>query len=370
MTKDCNICYFPIEGIHIKCSDTSCLTEICVDCLASYIDFHFKNGKGIPKCPMKTCKNGEILLSEIEKSQNVELVKKYTKLIINHLKNDNVEDILAETNKQLMVKKIRKERHEFILKEYPKAIAFVIETSLKSKLNMIDKKNQEHIKEIVKKTNKKCPNSLCYSGILDVDFTCLSCSQQFCKKCEVKKEENHVCKNEDIETLKLVDNMVKCPKCKLPVVKSYGCHNMTCSICKTNFDYITGKITVAGNHSNDTLILKKQQKISKILLDECYDPIIVNYMIRIENKEPENFSFNNIITLLKKYITIENEDPSNIKELEKLELKMVENYETYKKYKYKNKNYYKYILSIQEAYENKKLTLTFLVSIDNSLKYE
>ena len=33
MPKDCNICYFPIEGIHIKCSDPSCITEICTDCL-------------------------------------------------------------------------------------------------------------------------------------------------------------------------------------------------------------------------------------------------------------------------------------------------------------------------------------------------
>ena len=366
MSKDCNICYFPIEGIHIKCSDPLCLTEICTDCLESYIEYHLNNGKGIPKCAMKGCTNGELLLSEIEKTRNDELVKKYTKLIINHLKQDNSDDIFAETNKQLMIKKIRKERHDFVLKAYPKAISFVIETSLKSKLNSIDKTNKEHIKDIDKKTNKKCPNIFCYSGILDIDFTCLSCSQKFCKKCETKKEENHVCKDEDIETLKLVDNMVKCPKCKLPVVKSYGCHNMTCSICKTNFDYVSGKVTVAGNHSNDTLVLRKQKKISRLLSEEKYDPIIVNYMIGIEDKEPEIYSFTNVISILKKYITMENEDPKN-KELERMERKMVENYEIYKKSKYKNKDYYKYMISIQEAYEKKNITLTFLVSINNSL---
>ena len=367
MSKDCNICYFPIEGIHIKCSDPSCITEICTDCLESYIEYHLNNGKGIPKCAMKGCKNGELLLSEIEKTKNDDLIKKYTKLIINHLKNDNSDDIFAETNKQLMIKKIRKERHEFTLKEYPKAISFVIETSLKSKLNNIDKNNKEHIKEIVKKTNKKCPNIFCYSGILDVDFTCLSCCQTFCKKCETKKDENHVCKDEDIETLKVVDSFVKCPKCKLPVVRSYGCNNITCSICKTNFDYISGKVTVAGNHSKDTLVLKQQKKISRLLSEEKYDQIIVDYMIEIENKQPENYSFTNIISILKKYMSMENEDPKNIKELEKMERKMVENYEIYQKTKYKNKEYYKHMILIQEAYEKKNITLTFLVSINNSL---
>ena len=367
MSKDCNICYFPIEGIHIKCSDPSCITEICTDCLESYIEYHLNNGKGIPKCAMKGCKNGELLLSEIEKTKNDDLIKKYTKLIINHLKNDNSDDIFVETNKQLMIKKIRKERHEFILKEYPKAISFVIETSLKSKLNNIDKNNKEHIKEIVKKTNKKCPNIFCYSGILDVDFTCLSCCQTFCKKCETKKDENHVCKDEDIETLKVVDSFVKCPKCKLPVVRSYGCNNITCSICKTNFDYISGKVTVAGNHSKDTLVLKQQKKISRLLSEEKYDQIIVDYMIEIENKQPENYSFTNIISILKKYMSMENEDPKNIKELEKMERKMVENYEIYQKTKYKNKEYYKHMILIQEAYEKKNITLTFLVSINNSL---
>ena len=101
--------------------------------------------KGIPKCPSVLCKDGEILYSEIKKFNNVEMIEKYSKLCLNHLKNTNMEDIMTETNQNIILEKIRKERHEFIKREYPVAISYVIENALKSKLNRIDKKNKEHI---------------------------------------------------------------------------------------------------------------------------------------------------------------------------------------------------------------------------------
>lgn len=368
MSKDCSICYLPLDSdINLKCSSSSCFSEICIDCLEGYINHYLSENKGLPKCPSNSCKNGEILYSEVKKFNNTELSQKYAKLCVNHLKNSNIDDIMSETNHKIIIEKLRKERHDFIKKQYPIAISYVIENALKSKLNRIDKKNKEHIKNAIKNTNKKCPNIMCYSGILDVDFTCLSCTQKFCKKCEAKLKDDspvHICKEEDLETIKMVEQFVKCPKCKLPVVRSYGCNHITCSICKTNFDYVTGKLASAGNHSNDTLVLRKYVRPSVIISKECEDSEILNYLRKIENKEPENYSFSNVLLLLKKYI---NEPPTTIEEINKLENTIAEKYEMYKISQKKKKEYHKYIILIQEEFQNKSLTKEFVMTIYNML---
>jgi hypothetical protein len=363
MVRECSICYFPVEFKSIKCCNTQCNSEICLECLDSYINFYFNENKGIPKCPSLNCKDGEILLSEVEKTGNSVLINKYNELVINHFKKDNLEDIIAESNQKILIEKIRKERHDYVSKEFPKAISFVIEKSLKNKLKRIDKVNSEYIKSIKKKNNKKCPNILCYSGILDINYTCLTCSQHFCKTCEnkLKEDEKHECKQEDIDSIKVIENFVKCPSCKLPVVKSFGCNNITCSICKINFDYKTGSLTSHGNHSNDTLVLKNFDSLSLILQNDGFDDIIIlNYLRRIENNEPENYSFNNILTPLKKYISIENSEISNYNDLKNLAQFISRNYELYKKRKYKKKEYYKIIEMIREKYDNKELTKDFI----------
>ena len=210
--------------------------------------------------------------------------------------------------------------------------------------------------------NKKCPNIMCYSGILDIDFTCLTCTQKFCKKCEIKiGEEEHICKKEDLESIKLVEKFVKCPKCKLPVVRSSGCDNITCSVCKTNFNYVTGKPSSAGNHSNDTLVLKKYDRPFLNIFKESDDSVMLNYLRLIENKEPESYSFSNVLTLLKKYI---NEPPTSAEELIKNEKLIAERYELYKKSIKKRQEYHKYIVRIQEEYLNKTLTKQLLSKIN------
>jgi hypothetical protein len=373
MEKNCIVCYFPIDSEnYIKCSN-DCKNEICFECCESYIEHYYNDNKEIPKCPSTLCKNGEYLINEIRKLNNSEIIKKYNMLYINYLKNDKLDDILAETNQKLFIEKIRKEREEFIFKEFPAAISFVIDKALKTKLKKIDKINQDHIKDLKRKTNRKCLNPLCYSGILDVDFKCLSCFKQFCKKCEVKIKDDikHECKEEDLESIKLVNSFVKCPKCKFPVVRSYGCNYITCSICKTNFDYITGHITSLGNHSNDTATLKIQKPLSiQMMENNIEDKGIYNCMRKIETLEPENYSFNNIISEFKKYVKLENEtlekgeDLSTIEnDLERLREIIILNYQKYQDKRIKKQKYFKLVDEIDEAYNNKTLNIEFINKI-------
>jgi hypothetical protein len=368
MSSFCCICYLPIEIMSIGCSNYFCTSKICAECLESYLKFYIEDKKNIPKCPSTECKNGEILYSEICKLNNKELVDIYEKLVLLYLKNYSEDNIILEKNQKKLIEKIRKEKHDFILNSFSASISFIIETSLKSKLKSIDKKNRQHITQMTNKINKKCPNIMCRSGILDVDFTCMTCSEKYCIKCENKIVGNeHVCKKEDIDSLQEIEKLVKCPKCKLPVVKSYGCHNMTCSICKTNFDYISGRITKAGNHSNDTLVLKTNHKLSNILSEkEEYNTTIINLMRRIENKEPENYSFNNIILLLKKYIDAE--EKNDTKSMIKLMSEMAKTYEIYKERKNEKEKYIKYISNINETLNKNELTEEFLHKMNSIIE--
>ena len=124
---------------------------------------------------------------------------------------------------------------------------------------------------------------------------------------------------------------------------------------------MTGKPSSAGNHSNDTLVLKKYDRPFLNIFKESDDSVMLNYLRLIENKEPESYSFSNVLTLLKKYI---NEPPTSAEELIKNEKLIAERYELYKKSIKKRQEYHKYIVRIQEEYLNKTLTKQLLSKIN------
>jgi hypothetical protein len=358
---DCNICYFSIEGISIKCSGENCECLICHDCFISFMD-HLEKENGIPICPFNNCR-GEIMYSEILMKNNKNLTLKFQNIIYNYLKHNNLDNITADKNHKLMLVKIRKDRHQFIMKTFPSAINKIIQIGLQTKLNKINKKNRELIKKVSTVDIKKCSNIFCYMGVLDINNICLTCSTEFCSKCEHKLNENeqHICKEEDINTLKFVETLVKCPKCKLPAVKSYGCNNITCAVCKTNFDYITGKLSEYGNHDNVTVSLTNYDKLTNVLKnDEKYkdNSEFLIILKRIENLQPQSYSFTNVINILQKYI--DNEKDINLHLL-------ISKYEKYKLSQIENKKYFKYIIKLQEYYEKKELDFSKLKEIYNYL---
>lgn len=375
MTKpDCSICFFTIENESISCSKPDCISKICTDCTKLYIDFTSNEPrKIIPKCPSKEC-DGEILYSQVRQCRCENTMKTYQKLCLDYVKNDNFDDIVSKNIQINLIQKIRDERHQFIKQSYPPAISYVIEVALKTKLNRIDKKNQDHIKHTINKSNKKCPNILCYSGILDVNYICLTCTNKFCKKCEIEITDegySHICKKEDLDSINAIEKLVKCPQCKLPVTKSYGCDNMTCSICKTNFDFISGKITKVGNHSDDSLVLKNYDLKPSILFtkDGKYDEKILNLLRKIEHKKPKDDSFKIVISWLKRYIILE--EKMNGKEFdypnpdyEEILNKISKRYENYKLSLNKKQTYFKFITLIQKHHEKNELTYEILEKID------
>lgn len=220
-------------------------------------------------------------------------------------------------------------------------------------MKKINKTNQLLVEQN-KITKKPCFNILC-KGSLDNRYNCYLCGCRYCKECEMKKEDNHKCNKIDLDSLDIISNMIKCPKCLIPIEKSKGCNNMTCSSCQTNFCYRTGKIIKQGNHNAHVKININPNKVELLsnLYQDKYDKTIINKIIEIENLK---FSTNSkdIITILK---------DDKVLTDNKLKIKLAKKYEKLKYNQNKNILYYKSIIMIDDLHKNNKLNLNVLNKI-------
>jgi hypothetical protein len=238
-----------------------------------------------------------------------------------------------------------KERIEFIRDNYPIAIRKVIELAYSKQLKKISKDNQKQIDKIL---DKKCMNEVCKKGMLfklntDV-WKCNICDDSFCIKCEQNHKTNHKCKKEDLESISLRDSFIKCPKCKLPVIKSEGCNSITCSICKTKFDYITGDVGGGGNHTDTSLKLKnsKSYRLSQ-LYHKQYSNRVITLLVLIESFEPGNvMNIGGITKMLNK---------TNL--TKEIENQVAKKYMIYKQNKKNNELYFKSLVEIQSIIHEK-----------------
>ena len=76
------------------------------------------------------------------------------------------------------------------------------------------------------------------------------CEKTTCKECHQTKEEEHECKQCDIDTAKLMEKDTKpCPKCGVRIHKIMGCDQMYCTMCHTPFSWKTGQVVGGTIHN-------------------------------------------------------------------------------------------------------------------------
>lgn len=158
--------------------------------------------------------------------------------------------------------------------------------NLKNELKVIYQEMEE--KGVVLNDKKKvqiilkCPE--CTSGFLDSKNECLQCKTKVCNKCFISKKENHVCKEEDILTFKMLQNETKpCPNCSARIQKTDGCNQMWCTSCNTAFDWATlTKINGTIHNPHFQEYLNRNQITNNNWLNNCEN-----------NNDPFYFPHNN-----------------------------------------------------------------------------
>lgn len=358
---ECLICFTDIDVDRtVKCGDPFCTAVICTDCTKSLIEFSHKD-KTMPKCPNTRCKE-YYLLEEIYKIKDQEIIKKYKECYIYELQQDKVTQIKKALENEDILKRLRQERKVFIDTHFPPAISKVANIVLKTKLKRIEKQLSEKIKDQLKKANKTCMNSFC-DGHLDENYVCMVCSIKFCKDCDKELTIDHVCDPSDLQSKKLIDGMIKCPACGIPVEKSEGCNNMTCANCNTNFHYEDGTQGGGGNHGKNIQInLRKKIIFSTMYHDYLQKHDLLDTMIEIESKEPKKPSQTQLITALKKYYKNKNRDSQLF-----IKLRIPDEYNKYVKQIYKCKQYHHHMINIEKLLQKNSLKMSDLISIKNKI---
>jgi hypothetical protein len=346
----CIIC-FCNEEFTLKCADKFCNTRICESCFETYLN-HCLSEKSLPKCLNQHCKS-YIISDTFKKGNNYhELYKKVLLTAFIHSQGPEVKD---KMNVSKLVGDLRNQRKQFI-KAFPKAIELVIDIALKKKLNNIGKQNKLYVKNLVTNSNRMCMNSHC-NGKMNQEFECLKCSTKFCKQCEKTLKENHVCKKEDIESLKLISSIPKCPKCNIAIERSEGCNGMTCASCQTTFDYNTGQISDHGSHN---IIISKPKTKFKFDFKQSYPEEISKRLFIIENnepKEPSILALNNVIQkLLTNQEQTENEEQT-------IGNDVLKSFEKYLKSKISYVQFINATIYVNELHQTEKLTMFELDNI-------
>lgn len=160
---------------------------------------------------------------------------------------ESEESLLPAT--QELVEQVREERkrHERIdkLKKMEKELADALKV-VKRKIRDLRSENSMILENQESKAPLRimcpCPKSLCRGFVRGENKKCGVCETSVCGKCHNIKTEDHVCNENDIESVKAIKKDSKpCPKCKVPIFKISGCSQMFCTVCHVKFDWRTGK---------------------------------------------------------------------------------------------------------------------------------
>lgn len=361
--KECAICL--CEEVNLiycynsipKYCNTNCETGICFNCFPILLK-HSLSENLLPTCPTNGCKK-IYPLSEVKKLGS-DVIDIIYECIYKYIRKNDGESVNKDIEYDNLILKMRNERSTFIKDYFPKAIQLTSNIVFKSKLQKLNKDKILKLNERVKNMKIMCYNISC-NGFLEKkekEYLCTSCDTKFCIDCEKTMKDFHKCKPDDIESVKFVQTLVKCPNCNFSVQKSEGCNDMTCSNCKTNFDYSSGEKGGGGNHGkNGDVDIRKNYKLSQEYNTLVKD--ILELLIKIELNEPKSASETSYKNTLK--LIIKNGEDKDLK------IKLARQYIYYLQLKYASKKYAIIMANIEQLCIKKQINVEYLESFLNKL---
>lgn len=141
--------------------------------------------------------------------------------------------------------------------------------------NGVSTENQKRSKSRIPCSSNDC------KGFCDADGTCPVCNRNTCHKCLNHVDDNHICKQNDLETANYIfKNARPCPRCNQSIIKSEGCDQMYCVTCGTCYSWRTGNVEtgrIHNPHAYENLGINLQREV----LDEvCGGMPMFHYVLR------------------------------------------------------------------------------------------
>jgi hypothetical protein len=337
---------------YITCKNKSCVATVCIGCMRSYIEFSRTNNQ-IPQCPNRNC-GRYYLLSDIARFPDFK--EPYVKCCFNDLigKYGDVARKTAEIKDN--IETLRQLRQNFINERFPQAIAYTASIIMPHKLRKLNKQVIERLQNETNNTRRVCMNLTC-NGSLNENLVCLSCATEFCINCEKRRNTNHICDPADIETINAVKQMVRCPKCYLPIFKNEGCNNMTCANCGQDFLYETGEAGGMGG-GNITKIETKDKLFLSVIYHQVLTELgLTNFILAIEALEPRIVGDNPLTNILTQYYR--NNKTTNVQ----LEIELARCFEKFCIKNLTNKRYHQAINEIESRIINRTITADYIQQI-------
>ena len=242
----CNICCGKSRvKLWVKCP--YCNFSCCRTCLKTYL---LETKNMTPKCIEPSC-DKELSFEFIAINTDNDF---YNNIYRNHRAN-----ILLELEKSLLpgtqhlaqeaIRRTKVNKEISCLELQNKELKKQIELN-KRKIDELrygpvleDVKENKEEKNII---HCRCPSDEC-KGFVGNGYRCGVCTKKVCSKCFLLKikNEDHKCKEDDIETVKVLKKNTKaCPGCSSFIYKIDGCDQMFCTNCHVVFSW-------------DTLIIQK-----------------------------------------------------------------------------------------------------------------
>ena len=247
--EECPICYEKYNKQNHKCikcfhcekkSCSSCIQRFLIECSNTepkclHCNIKWDRRFMIQHLPKKFCNieyrhHRRNMLYERNKSY----LPKISQIVEEKQELKKMDDEISILKKQLdILKENRIQQHTNILQLEENFIYGRELTSIKKK----------------EEIGRPCITEGCL-GFLGKDGHCPICLYQTCLCCNIKKEENHVCKEEDTEQWEFIKKSTKpCPKCHVRIYKISGCDQMWCTNCQTPFSWNKGTIEKGTIHN-------------------------------------------------------------------------------------------------------------------------
>jgi hypothetical protein len=252
---DCPICFCQLKDLRVRCTDSDCMTEMCIPCAEQYVNVSFRDNSNL-KCPRPECHGvyDETSLQHVSEMSK----KEYREWLLMYLKSKNPDDIdsMAES---AALQKMREEKTAFYKESLPSAVLAVAKIAFASRLKNV---KQQAVATAKVDYRRRCISLVC-KGVLDGTMCCSMCKNTYCKDCEEILVDGHVCNESQAKSVAYVKTLTQCPKCNTAVEKGEGCDAITCAVCFTNFWYSTGEEGAYGNHGKSIKVsIRDNRKLS------------------------------------------------------------------------------------------------------------